>query len=106
MIHIGGHTAGLQAVRVHTRRGWVVLASDAAHYYANLHRESPFPIIFHVGHMLDGYRKLLKLAETPDHLVPGHDPLVRTRYPAWRDGDSEIVMLHEVPRTPLDVSSL
>lgn len=106
LIYIGGHTAGLQAVRVHTRRGWVVLASDAAHYYANLHRESPFPIIFHVGHMLDGYRKLLKLAETPDHLVPGHDPLVRTRYPAWREGDSEIVLLHEAPLTPLDVGNL
>ena len=28
--HIGGHTKGMQAVRVRTRRGWVVLASDAA----------------------------------------------------------------------------
>ena len=32
---VGGHTRGLQVVRVHTRRGWVVLASDAAHFYAN-----------------------------------------------------------------------
>ena len=58
LVHIGGHTAGLQAVRVHTERGWVVLASDASHYYANLHKESPFPIVFHVGDMLEGYRKL------------------------------------------------
>src|SRR5690625_4138305 len=27
--HIGGHTKGLQVVRVKTERGWVVLASDA-----------------------------------------------------------------------------
>src|SRR5688500_18896744 len=31
--HIGGHTPGLQSVLVHTQRGWVVVASDASHYY-------------------------------------------------------------------------
>src|SRR2546423_14624308 len=36
--HIGGHTAGLQCVRVRTRRGWVVLASDASHYYEHMER--------------------------------------------------------------------
>lgn len=36
LLKIGGHTKGLQAVRVHTRRGWVVLASDASHYYENM----------------------------------------------------------------------
>ena len=29
---IGGHTHGMQCVRVYTRRGWVVLASDTSHY--------------------------------------------------------------------------
>ena len=74
LIHVGGHTKGLQAVRVHTARGWVVLASDASHFYDNMELESPFPIVFHVGDMLDGYRKLLALADSKDHLVPGHDP--------------------------------
>ena len=106
LIYIGGHTAGLQSVRVHTRRGWVVLASDATHYYANLHKESPFPIVFHVGDMLDGYRKLMQRADSPDHMVPGHDPLVRARYPAWQAGDTEIVMLHEAPLTPLGIAAL
>src|SRR5215472_13841784 len=40
---VGGHSDGLQVVKVETERGPVVLASDAAHYYANLHRRSPFP---------------------------------------------------------------
>src|SRR5205807_9320814 len=35
---ICGHSDGLQVVRVDTARGPVVLASDAAHYYANLQR--------------------------------------------------------------------
>ncbi len=106
LIHVGGHTAGLQAVRVNTTRGCVVLASDAAHYYANLHKESPFPIIFHVGDMLEGFRKLMKLADSPEHLVPGHDPLVRTLYPAWQAGDTEIVQLHKAPLARLDPATL
>ena len=40
---IGGHTAGLQWVRVHTKRGWVVLASDASHYYEHFERAASFP---------------------------------------------------------------
>ncbi len=31
--HVGGHTMGMQCVRVFTRRGWVVLASDASIFY-------------------------------------------------------------------------
>jgi glyoxylase-like metal-dependent hydrolase (beta-lactamase superfamily II) len=34
--HIGGHTAGLQCVRVATQRGQVVLASDTSHYYEHM----------------------------------------------------------------------
>ena len=29
---------GLQCVRVNTARGWVVLASDASHYYDNMNK--------------------------------------------------------------------
>lgn len=79
---IGGHTMGLQVVRVATRRGWVVLASDASHFYANLEQVRPFPIVYSVGDMVEGYRKLRALADSPDHLIPGHDPLVMQRYPA------------------------
>lgn len=80
--HIGGHTDGLQAVRVWTERGWVVLASDASHLYANMESVNPFPIVYHVGDMIEGYRRLAELADGPDHVVPGHDPLVMERYPA------------------------
>jgi glyoxylase-like metal-dependent hydrolase (beta-lactamase superfamily II) len=79
---IGGHTMGMQAVRVKTRRGWVVLASDASHFYANMEEIRPFPIVYSVADMVDGYRKLRGLADSPAHLIPGHDPLVLERYPA------------------------
>ncbi|MBI3372322.1 MAG: N-acyl homoserine lactonase family protein [Betaproteobacteria bacterium] len=79
---IGGHTMGLQVVRVHTRRGWVVLASDASHYYEHFETGRGFPLVFHVGELIEGYGKLKKLASSPRHVVPGHDPLVMERYPA------------------------
>jgi glyoxylase-like metal-dependent hydrolase (beta-lactamase superfamily II) len=78
----GGHSAGLQFVRVHTKRGWVVVASDVTHFYENFQSYRPFVTAFHVGQMLEGFDMLLAQAPTPDHIVPGHDPLVMKRYPA------------------------
>ena len=80
--HVGGHTMGLQVVRVATRRGWLVLASDASHFYANLEQERPFPIVWSVADMIDGYERMRSLAASPEHIIPGHDPLVMHRYPA------------------------
>ncbi len=79
---IGGHTMGLQVVRVATRRGWVVLASDASHFYANMEEVRPFPIVFSVADMVEGYARLRALADSAAHIIPGHDPQVLARYPA------------------------
>lgn len=79
---IGGHTKGLQVVRVWTARGWLVLASDATHFYANMEQGRPFPVVLDVGAMLDGHAHLRELASSPAHIIPGHDPLVIARYPA------------------------
>jgi glyoxylase-like metal-dependent hydrolase (beta-lactamase superfamily II) len=97
LLHIGGHTRGLQAVRVHTKRGWVVLASDATHYYDNMNLAMPFPIVFNVGDMLEGFEKLQRAADSPDHIVPGHDPLVLQRFPMAKP-EIDLVKLHEAPR--------
>ena len=79
---IGGHTMGLQVVRVATRRGWVVVASDASHFYANMEEVRPFPIVYSVADMVQGYDRLRALADSAAHIIPGHDPLVLERYPA------------------------
>lgn len=79
---IGGHTMGLQSVRVRTRIGWIVLASDASHFYANMDEERPFPIVHDLGAMVGGWGRLRALADHPDWVVPGHDPLVMQRYRA------------------------
>ena len=92
MLHpTGGHSAGLQFVRVHTPRGWVVLASDVTHFYENLESRRPFTTAFHVGEMLEGFDRLIAVAPGLDHIVPGHDPLVMLRYPAPRPDLAGIV---------------
>jgi glyoxylase-like metal-dependent hydrolase (beta-lactamase superfamily II) len=97
--HIGGHTMGLQCVRVMTRRGWLVLASDAAHLYAHLEQGRVFPVVYNVADVLEGQRTLRRLASSPAHIVPGHDPLVMHRYPASRpDLDGIVVQLDADPK--------
>jgi glyoxylase-like metal-dependent hydrolase (beta-lactamase superfamily II) len=83
---IGGHTMGLQSMRVWTRRGWVVLAADAAHLYANIEQGRPYVTVYNVADMMEGHRKLKELASSPAHIIPGHDPLVMELYPAARPG--------------------
>jgi glyoxylase-like metal-dependent hydrolase (beta-lactamase superfamily II) len=96
---VGGHTNGLQVVRVHTKRGWVVLASDASHFYANMQQHRPFPIVYNVGDMLEGYETAHRLAASPNHVIPGHDPAVLARYPAHdRETDGWLVRLDVEPR--------
>jgi glyoxylase-like metal-dependent hydrolase (beta-lactamase superfamily II) len=84
--HIGGHSKGLQSVRVKTRRGHVVLAADATHLYAHIDGGRIFPIVYNVAEVAAGYETLNRLATSPRHVVPGHDPLVLARYPAAKAG--------------------
>ncbi len=80
--HIGGHARGLQALRVQTERGPVVIASDTAHHYAHIQRRKIFPTVDRVADVYAGYDRLERLAPGLSHIVPGHDPLVTSLYPA------------------------
>ena len=83
---LGGHSKGLQVVRVWTRRGWTVIASDASHFYANMEQARPFHLLHSVENTLEGYRTLYRLASDWANVLPGHDPLVLERYPASAPG--------------------
>ena len=93
---IGGHSGGLQVVRVPTARGWVVLASDSAHFWANIRTRSPFPIVVDMARMLEGYNILESLADGLDHIIPGHDPLLFSRFPS-APGQGDVVRLDLPP---------
>ena len=82
---IGGHSRGLQCVRVRTQSGWLVLASDASHFYENVFARKPFPIVVDLQNMLDGFARLEQLASAPGLIVPGHDPLVRDYFASVLD---------------------
>lgn len=95
---VGGHTDGLQAVRVQTERGPVCIAGDASHFYANMERQIPFPIVFNVGDMVQGWRSVLRLAGgVPDRVIPGHDPEVTRIFPALPGSDGQVLCLHQPP---------
>ena len=96
---IGGHSRGLQSVRVMTAGGPVVLASDATHYYENFETGKPFPIVADMQEVLDGYETLMRLAGSARRVVPGHDPLVLRRYPAFTHASQGIVHKLDVART-------
>ncbi len=47
-----------------------------AHYYGNLNKRSPFPIVYNIGDMAQGWEIVERLAGHPDRFIPGHDPIV------------------------------
>ena len=97
--HIGGHSRGLQAVRVRTREGWMCLASDAAHFYETWLKARPFPILDDMSRTLAGYRRIAGLASAPWMVIPGHDPLVRRIFP---QGPAEFVSRLDVAPARFD----
>jgi glyoxylase-like metal-dependent hydrolase (beta-lactamase superfamily II) len=84
--HAGGHTDGLQFVRLRTRRGWMVLASDTVALRAHLERRLPFPALYHVGDALNAFEQVLALADAPELVIPSHDPWVVEAHPPVATG--------------------
>lgn len=78
---VGGHCAGQEIVRVNTARGWVVLASDALHYYEEYERSIPFSVAFNLADMIAGHETIRALADSDDHVLPAHDPRIALIYP-------------------------
>jgi glyoxylase-like metal-dependent hydrolase (beta-lactamase superfamily II) len=95
---IGGHSRGLQCVRVMTAGGPVVLASDSSHFYENFEQGKIFPITVDIADVLAGYARLKVLAGSSRNVVPGHDPLVLHRYPALNSQTKGIAHRLDVPR--------
>jgi glyoxylase-like metal-dependent hydrolase (beta-lactamase superfamily II) len=78
---VGGHTAGMQVVRVETAAGPVVLASDASHFYENLEDDRPAPLLHSTTGVYAAFDRVKELAAGSTPVVPGHDPEVLARYP-------------------------
>jgi glyoxylase-like metal-dependent hydrolase (beta-lactamase superfamily II) len=96
--HMPGHSKGVQSVSVMTKRGLVVLASDASHFYANIERNVPFPLVVDVEAQLKTQQRLVAIAGTLEYIVPGHDPIVTQIYPRVSHEGVEAWALHEKPK--------
>lgn len=88
--HVGGHTPGMQLTSVTTARGRAVVASDASHYYRNLEARIPFPTLHDLPGVYRAFDRMLDLADRPDLILPGHDPLVLERLPRVADDIVEL----------------
>jgi len=82
----GGHSPGLQVVRVNTAAGPLVLAADASHLYAHLEEDRPFFILHSLAATYDAFDRVLELAGPDGVWVPGHDPEVMRRFPSAGTG--------------------
>lgn len=90
---VGGHSPGLQVVRVETEPRIVLLASDAAHYYENLEQDRPFNSVHSLAEMYGAFDRLAELAGSDGVIVPGHDPAVMDRFPTVGGLDGIVVRI-------------
>ena len=99
---IGGHSKGLQCVQ---------REDQARHRRARLRRDPPLcphrgrPRVSRSPTMWarcwTATTTIKKLAPSPKHIVPGHDPLVLERYPAARPGlEGWVARLDVDPKSP------
>lgn len=103
---MGGHSRGLQSVRVKTANGHMMLASDASHFYENFLMGRIFPIVVDSSQMLTGFTRLKQLASSIDLVVPGHDPLVCEFFPKVAGDEAGVFRLDAGPsRTIADLYS-
>lgn len=96
-ILIGGHARGQAILRVHTARGWVILASDAVHVFEEVDEGRPFAIFYDLFVMLEGYRRINRLAGSRDLIIPGHDARITKAYPAAAPGLEGQVLRLDLP---------
>jgi glyoxylase-like metal-dependent hydrolase (beta-lactamase superfamily II) len=84
--HVGGrHTWASQFVTVATRSGPVVVASDSAYFYENLDTLTPIAQTLDPVMNVKTMKRMLAMAARPELVVPGHDPLVFSRFPMISD---------------------
>ena len=98
-ILIGGHARGQAILRVHTARGWVILASDAVHLFEEVDAERPFAVFYDLFVMIEGYRRINRMAGARDLIVPGHDSRITRAYPAAGPGLEGQIMRLDLPPT-------
>jgi glyoxylase-like metal-dependent hydrolase (beta-lactamase superfamily II) len=85
--YIGGkHTYASQFITVNTAVGAVVLASDNMYLYENLEKHLPIAQTLDRESNLRAQDRMKQLAADSKWIIPGHDPLVMTKFPQVAPG--------------------
>lgn len=75
------HTFESQFVVVGSGSRAIIIASDNAWYYHNLSTLMPIPITHDAKAYSRNLKRMKKMVKDPDLIIPGHDPLVFTKFP-------------------------
>ena len=87
MAYTGGkHTYASQFITVNTAVGAVVLSSDNMYLYENLEKHAPIAQTLDRESNLRAQDRMKQLAADPQWIIPGHDPLVMTKFPEVAPG--------------------
>ena len=86
-----GHSIGLQAVAVKTKKGTAVLGSDCGHVFRNYREDWPSSLFVDLVALMNTYRKLSEKASSEDLIFPGHDPAMTTGYERVAEGITRLV---------------
>ena len=80
------HTFETQYVLVGTGANKVIIASDNSWLYYNLTHLLPIPLTFDQKAYLQNLKRMRAMVKNVDYILPGHDPLVFSKFPKVMDG--------------------
>jgi glyoxylase-like metal-dependent hydrolase (beta-lactamase superfamily II) len=84
-IPVGGHTPGLQILKISAEPRNVILASDAFHFYENYTRRRPVQVTLDMVGALDAFDTIAELSAS-GLVIGGHDPSDCDRFERVADG--------------------
>ena len=80
------HTFESQHLLVDTNTDKVMLASDDSWFYYNLDHELSVSLVLDADAYVYQLKRMKTLVSNPDLIIPGHDPLVMSRFPKVAEG--------------------
>ncbi len=83
---LGGHTPGMQAVKVESEKGLFVFVVDDSFFFENYEKKIPSLLNFDLPESLDAFRIVDGIQKTSDPIfvIPGHDPALLRAYPGLK----------------------
>lgn len=80
---LGGHTPGLQGVKVKTGKGTFVFAVDDSFFFENYEEKIPSLLNFDLPESLGAFQTIGEIQYSSDRffVIPGHDPALLRVYP-------------------------